>query len=104
MFVIGITYTILSTLSVFTVERISASFSAVSKKLINIYKQRGTDTGVQLRLNNEISGIIVEKTINNIATALYCKGGTPEDENTEDDKTPDPITLKGYKYDDGDFA
>ena len=75
----------------------------VSKKLINIYKQRGTDTGVQLRLNNEISGIIVEKTINNIATALYCKGGTPEDENTEDDKTPDPITLKGYKYDDGDF-
>lgn len=75
----------------------------VVKKYINIYKQRGTDNGVQLRLNKEIDSIIVEKTIENIATALYCTGGTPEDENTEDDVTPAPITLKGYKHDDGDF-
>lgn len=75
----------------------------VTKKLINIYKRRGADKGVQLRVNKEINYIVIEKSISNLATALYCTGGTPEDENTEDDKTPEAITLAGYKYDDGDF-
>jgi phage minor structural protein len=68
----------------------------VTKKFINIYKQRGKDIGVQLRLNRDIDSIITTKSIANLATALQCTGGTPED-------AEDPITLKGYKYDDGDF-
>lgn len=70
----------------------------VKNKYINIHKKRGIDTGVQLRLNKEIDRIITKQSIANLATALKCKGGTPED-----DKKPVPITLKGYKYDDGDF-
>lgn len=68
----------------------------VAKKYINIYAERGNDTGIQLRLNKEIDSIITTKSIANLATALKCTGGTPE--NSEE-----PITLKGYAYDDGDF-
>lgn len=68
----------------------------VTKKYINIYKRRGKDIGVQLRLNKEIDSIITTKSIENLATALQCTGGTPE--NAEN-----PITLQGYSYDDGDF-
>ena len=68
----------------------------ISKKYINIYEKRGKDTGVQLRLNKEIDSIITTKSIANLATALQCVGGTPE--NSEE-----PITLKGYEYDDGNF-
>lgn len=76
---------------------------AVTRKYINIYKERGKDLGVQLRLNKEIDSIVTSKSIANLATALQCTGGTPEDENFEDDIEPTPVTLKGYKYDDGDF-
>lgn len=75
----------------------------ITNKYINIYKQRGKDNGVQLRLNYDIDSIVTKKSIVNLATGLQCTGGTPEDENTEDDVEPVPITLKGYKYDDGDF-
>lgn len=68
----------------------------VAKKYINIYKQRGNDLGVQLRLNKEISSISITKSITNLATALKCEGGTPDD-------AEEPITLEGYNYDDGDF-
>lgn len=68
----------------------------VSKKFINIHKKRGKDAGVQLRLNYDIDRIITKKSIANLATALQCVGGIPEDKEEE-------ITLKGYKYDDGDF-
>ena len=68
----------------------------VAKKYINIYEKRGNDTGIQLRLNKEIDNIIITKSIANIATALRCTGGTPED-------AEKPITLEGYTYDDGDF-
>lgn len=68
----------------------------VAKKYINIYEKRGNDTGIQLRLNKEIDNIIITKSIANIATALRCTGGTPED-------VEKPITLEGYTYDDGDF-
>ena len=75
----------------------------VVKKYINIYKERGKDIGVTLRLNQDIDNIITTKSIANLATALQCKGGTPEDDNVEDDIEPTAITLSGYKYDDGDF-
>lgn len=68
----------------------------VTNKYINIYKQRGKDLGIQLRLNEDIDRIVTTKSIANLATALQCTGGTPE--NTET-----PVTLKGYQYDDGDF-
>lgn len=68
----------------------------VTRKLVNIHKKRGKDTGEQLRLNKEVDRIITKKSVANIATAFSCTGGTPENSET-------PITLKGYKYDDGDF-
>ena len=76
---------------------------AITHKYINIHKQRGIDAGIQLRLNKEVDRIITKQSIANLATALKCKGGTPEDDNTEDNIEPVPITLNGYKYDDGDF-
>ena len=68
----------------------------IKKKYINIYEKRGTDTGIQLRLNKEIDSIITTKSITNLATALRVTGGTAADSDT-------PITLLGYEYDDGDF-
>ena len=73
----------------------------VTKKYINIYKKRGNDTGIQLRLNKEVDRIIEKKSIANLATALKVSGGTPEP--TEENMEPKPITLDGYEYDDGDF-
>lgn len=68
----------------------------ITHKYINIHKQRGKDSGIQLRLNREIDRVIVSKSAANLATALIATGGTPEGE----DKA---ITLEGYEYDDGDF-
>lgn len=79
---------------------ISYSFAikglTITHKYINIHKNRGKDIGVQLRLNYEIDRIITKQSIENLATALLCEGGTPENKEN-------PITLSGYKYDDGDF-
>ena len=75
----------------------------ITRKYINIFKERGKDIGANLRLNEDIDRIVTKESIMNLATALKCTGGTPEDENTEDDKEPVPITLQGYKYDDGNF-
>jgi phage minor structural protein len=68
----------------------------VTHKYINFRKQRGKDEGVQLRLNKEVDRIITTKTVANLATAFVCEGAIPDD-------AEKPITLKGYKYDDGDF-
>lgn len=68
----------------------------VTRKFINIYKKRGKNDSVKLRLNKEIDRIQVKKSIANLATALEVTGGIPENEEN-------PITLKGYTYDDGDF-
>lgn len=79
---------------------ISYSFSVkglqITNKFINIHKKRGQDNGVTLRLNKDIDKIIISKSIANLATALRATGGTPEG-------ADDPITLRGHKYDDGDF-
>ena len=68
----------------------------ITHKYINFHKKRGQDNGVQLRLNKEIDKIITTKSVANLATALVCEGGVPDDADV-------PITLNGYKYDDGDF-
>lgn len=91
---------ILSVASQFDGCELSFSFDVdgleVVKKYVNIHKERGADTGESLRLNKEVDSIVTTKTIENLATALQCTGGTPENEEN-------PITLKNYKYDDGDF-
>ena len=74
----------------------------ITNKYVNIYKERGKELGEHLRLNRDIDRIITTKSVANLATAFVCEGGTPEREkNAKED--PPPITLKGYKYDDGDF-
>lgn len=68
----------------------------ITHKYINIFKKRGKDTGEQLRLGYEIASITTNKSVANLATSLHVTGGIP-------DEKEEPITLKGYKYDDGDF-
>ena len=68
----------------------------VTKKIINIHKQRGEDYGVTLRLDREITRILTTKSIEELATGLYVEGGTTEESDY-------PIHLNGYKYDDGDI-
>lgn len=68
----------------------------VTNKYINFHKKRGKDVGEKLRINREIDRILIKKSVANLATALRCTGGTPENSET-------PITLDGYVYDDGDF-
>lgn len=95
-----ITARLASVATQFDHAEISYSFDVkglrVVKKYINIHKKRGQDAGVQLRMNREIDNIVISKSIANVATALRVTGGIPEDSDT-------PITLDGYKYDDGDF-
>lgn len=68
----------------------------VLRKYINIHKKRGKDTGEVFRINKNLNNITIKSSVANLATALYVTGGTPEGQE-------DPITLSGYKYDDGDF-
>ena len=69
---------------------------AVTGKYINVYKKRGNDSGVTLTIGKEVSGFRIKSSIADLATAYRCTGGTPEG-------SENPITLDGYKYDDGDF-
>lgn len=69
---------------------------AVTGKYINVYKKRGNDSGVTLTIGKEVSGFRIKSSIADLATAYRCTGGTPEG-------SENPITLNGYKYDDGDF-
>ena len=68
----------------------------ITRKIINIHKKRGEDTGITLRLNRELTRIITTKSIEELVTGLVCYGGMP-------DGAEKPITLQGYKYDDGDI-
>lgn len=69
---------------------------AVTGKYINVYKKRGNDSGVTLTIGKEVGGFRIKSSIADLATAYRCTGGTPEG-------SENPITLDGYKYDDGDF-
>ena len=68
----------------------------ITHKYINIYKQRGKESGVQLRLNNEVDRIVIKRSIANLATALIPTGATLEGQDL-------PVDLTDYSYDDGDF-
>ena len=68
----------------------------VTRKLINIYRQRGKDVGEILLQNRDIDRIVTKKSVANLATALLVTGGTIEGTETV-------VTLEGYPYDDGDF-
>ena len=101
---------LLSVATQFDKCEISFSFEVdglcVVKKFINIYKERGEESGIQLRLNQDIDSIVTTKSIANLATALQCTGGTPdskENEETGEFEDQPPVTLAGYSYDDGDF-
>lgn len=91
---------LLSVATQFDNAEISFSFEvsrlSVIRKYINIYKKRGMDAGVQLRIGKEIKTIRIKDTIEDLATAYLCTGGIP-------DGKDDAITLSGYTYDDGDF-
>lgn len=50
----------------------------ITHKYINIYKERGKDIGANLRLNEDIDKIVTKESIINLATALKCTGGTPD--------------------------
>ena len=72
----------------------------ITKKYVNIHKERGKDVGITLRLNQDIDKIITTKSVANLATAFLCEGGVPD----KDDK---PITFSNTKYtwkdEDNDF-
>ena len=73
----------------------------VKHRYLDIREAVGAETGLVLRLNQEVGSIIEKKTIEELATGLAVTGGTPEP--TSSNKDPQPITLSGYSYDDGDF-
>lgn len=68
----------------------------VTHKYINIYASRGKDIRSELRLYKDIDRIVAKESIRELATALAATGKTPEGK----DK---PITLSGFRYDDGDI-
>lgn len=68
----------------------------VKKKIVNIHKKRGNTDVATLRLDKQINNIKVKKSIANLATCYRVTGGIPEG-------AENPVTLVGYKYDDGDF-
>lgn len=95
-----VTKRLLSIATQFDNAEISYSFDfadyAIKRKYINIYKKRGTRSMIELTLDREVDNIVTTETIEELATALKCYGATPEGADS-------PITLDGYKYDDGRF-
>lgn len=77
----------------FDIENLS-----VIHKYINIYQKKGNeDSNVELRLNREIDNIICTESMTELLTAFSSiTGSTPEGQN-------EPISLRGYSYDDGDI-
>lgn len=68
----------------------------VKKKIINIHNKRGTTDAATVRLNSEVDNITIKESVANLATCYRVTGGIP-------DGGENPVTLVGYKYDDGDF-
>lgn len=77
----------------FDIENLS-----IVHKYINIYKKKGNeDSNVELRLNREIDNIICTESMSELLTAFSSiTGSTSEGQN-------EPISLRGYSYDDGDI-
>lgn len=68
---------------------INSSFSKIEKQLVNIYKKRGGNTGVRIRMNQEVDKITVKGNLDNLATSLLAIGGTVDGQ---------LITLDGHSY------
>jgi len=79
--------------------RFAFSGLSITKKYIDIYKKRGKNIGLELRLGREIENVIEKRSIANLATALNPVGDSIE----IDGEDRGPITLYGFTYDDGDF-
>lgn len=73
----------------------------ITHKYINLYKKHGKDVSLELRFGREVDSIVEKESVANLVTALRCVGGTPEA--TDANPDPLPITLVGYRYDDGDI-
>lgn len=73
---------------------------SVKHKYINIKKRRGRDQNRELRQGRDFDDMTIKTSIEDLATALVVTGGTPESSDGSDQQ---PITLSGYKYDDGDI-
>lgn len=54
---------------------------SVTGKFVDIYKERGTDQSVNLRIGREINNIVVKKSVANLCTTVYPIGGIPEGNN-----------------------
>lgn len=67
----------------------------IAHKYVDVYKTRGKDLGVQLRLGTDVERIVTKSSIANLVTALKVTGA--------DDAAGTPVNLEGYTYDDGDF-
>lgn len=91
---------LLSVCTQFDNAELSYSFeltnNRISGKYINIHKKRGAETNIKLSLDRDVDNIITNESIMNLRTGLRPTGGTPEG-------ADNPITLQGYKYDDGMF-
>ena len=68
---------------------------SIAHKYVDVYKTRGKDLGVQLRLGTDVERIVTKSSIANLVTALKVTGA--------DDAAGTPVNLEGYTYDDGDF-
>ena len=77
--------------------KVSTGQMAITAKYVDIYKKRGVDTGIQLKLSYDINSITTKVNLDNLATSLLVTGGT-------EDGASYPVTLDGYTYDDGDFV
>lgn len=69
---------------------------------IDIYKERGAESAEQLTLGSDVTNLRIVTSAENIATALDVYGATPQSEPTQETQ-PEPITLRGVEYDDGDI-
>lgn len=69
----------------------------INKMLVNIYKKRGKDTEIQLRLGKDVEKITTKRSVANLATSLLVVGGSTA--------SGEPQTLTGYTYSspDNDF-
>lgn len=68
---------------------------AITRKYVDVFKTRGKDLGVQLRLGTDVDRIVTKTSIANLATALKVTGA--------ENAAGVPVNLDGYTYDDGDF-
>ena len=54
---------------------------SVTGKFLNIYKERGSEKSINLRINHEVDNIVVKKSVANLCTTIYPIGGIPEGNN-----------------------